>query len=565
MNVRKEFLAILFSILAIMAFSTPASAATPEEVENSIQNGTAWLAATQNPDGSWGDSSTIATSGLVLYKLIDRAYELDKDPLEVCGDPVSPTCYEYAQNVVEGLDFVMANVQTVNNPALQDHTLLPGSGTWDDPDTNGNDIALYWQSDYCSTIPGPCSDRQSYTTGIMTAMLSLLDGTELVTAGPYTGTTYAVITQDAVDWLAYAQSDLGPNEGAWEYSGSNNTGGGDNSVSGYAVLGLASAEAAGYTVPDWVKAELNLWINYIQNTANGVWCDNQDTGDCIGGPGYWEPNSWVNILKTGNLIQEMTLFGDPNTQPRLVNATNYIERHFYDTNIDPGWGYTMITADYQAMFTTMKGFEYAGIDLIALDGDSIADDDWWMIFADTIVAQEIPGLEPDQGYWKGCNWGTDHLCTAWALLTLEKTAPPSPMIEVYFDVKPGSCPNPINPGKKGVTPVAILGTEEFDVTTIDPETVQLTLEGMDVGVAPLRSDYEDVATPFDPVDDACCHDLNGDGFMDMTLKFDTPTLVETLGLTYSGEMIQLQVVGNLNEESGGTSIMGEDCVLILDK
>jgi uncharacterized repeat protein (TIGR01451 family) len=90
-------------------------------------------------------------------------------------------------------------------------------------------------------------------------------------------------------------------------------------------------------------------------------------------------------------------------------------------------------------------------------------------------------------------------------------------IEVSVDIKPGSCPNPINTKSKGVLPVAICGTEDFDVMTIDPASIELTIEGLDVGVAPLRWSLEDVATPYTG-DEDCCHELNGDGYLDMTFK-----------------------------------------------
>ena len=41
------------------------------------------------------------------------------------------------------------------------------------------------------------------------------------------------------------------------------------------------------------------------------------------------------------------------------------------------------------------------------------------------------------------------------------------------DIKPGSCPNPINVKSKGVLPTEILGTEDFDVTMVDPASVRL--------------------------------------------------------------------------------------------
>jgi uncharacterized repeat protein (TIGR01451 family) len=132
-------------------------------------------------------------------------------------------------------------------------------------------------------------------------------------------------------------------------------------------------------------------------------------------------------------------------------------------------------------------------------------------------------------------------------------------IEVYFDIKPGSCPNPLNPKSNGVLPVAILGTADFDIRDIDPATVRLTREGMGATVAPLRWAFEDVATPFDgePCD---CHELTVDGYEDMTLKFDTQEVLNTLGLgARRGETVPLMIVGSLFDE---TDFSGEDCVRI---
>jgi hypothetical protein len=136
---------------------------------------------------------------------------------------------------------------------------------------------------------------------------------------------------------------------------------------------------------------------------------------------------------------------------------------------------------------------------------------------------------------------------------------------VFIDIKPGSCPNPINLKAKGVLPVAICGTYDFDVTTIDPETILLTREGYeDVGVSPLRWSYEDVATPYIGEEECGCHDLNGDGIMDLSLKFKKQEIVNTLELeNVEGETIPLIITGNLKEDEGGTPIIGKDCIWVL--
>jgi streptogramin lyase len=152
---------------------------------------------------------------------------------------------------------------------------------------------------------------------------------------------------------------------------------------------------------------------------------------------------------------------------------------------------------------------------------------------------------------------------------------------VDIDIKPQSCPNPLNvrmvdkenletdsdiiiaanklgPGgpqrPNAVIPVAILGTDDLDVTDIDPATIMLA------GVAPLRWNYEDVSTPVGPDADSCeCHELGPDGQMDLTLKFSKMAVINALGAVTNGDVIPLTLTGQLND---GTSIEGYDCVLI---
>lgn len=138
-------------------------------------------------------------------------------------------------------------------------------------------------------------------------------------------------------------------------------------------------------------------------------------------------------------------------------------------------------------------------------------------------------------------------------------------IVVTLDIKPGSCPNPFNVNSKGVLPVAILGTVDFDVRTIDPPTIKITRKGINQKVSPLRWAYEDVATPNEG--ELCeCLELNGDGYLDLTLKFDCKEVTEALKLwQVLGQTIPLTITGNLKEEYEGTQISGQDCGWIKPK
>ena len=132
-------------------------------------------------------------------------------------------------------------------------------------------------------------------------------------------------------------------------------------------------------------------------------------------------------------------------------------------------------------------------------------------------------------------------------------------VEVYVDIKPSSCPSPLNVKEKGVLPVAILGTADFDVAQVDITTLWIE------GVAPLRSAYEDVTTPFDPATgkEDCFEDCTyegPDGFLDLALKFSVQEIVGALGDVEDRQCRVVKLTGTLID---GTPIVGEDVVLIL--
>lgn len=524
-------------VLSLGLSSVTTFAQDPDPKEQAIVNGLAWLAGQQQPDGGWllpEECDRVAHTGLALLKLESRALEGGLDPL----DPA----YEYAANVQAALDFIMA----------QKLTMPIGPQPAGNPDGNGDGIGFYWDNG--------CSNwHVAYNTSIALMALSASKHPEL----------YGDAAQNALDFLAWGQVDefdpggnpCGVHRGGWRYMVDNSCTS-DNSTSGWITLALGYAQSGapfgfGLTIPPFVLTELDPWLDVIQNDVNG---DGEDGGS------MYDPEwgGWENILKTGNLLYEFALVGDTSS-PRVQDAVDYIERHWLDMNLDPGWGYLEIVANYHAMFTTMKGLDALGIDLLDLDNDGTPEHDWFAEYVTVLTAQQNP-----DGSWPGCYWGNDLVCTTWALMTLEKFVP-TPRLEVAVDVKPGSCPNPLGIKDKGLLPVAILGSADFDVTQIDPASVYLGwLDPVPNQVFALKWHFEDVATPVEPfigkeLNRMNCTTARGDGYLDLVLHFNVPAVIAMLGPVTDGQVLILPLSGNLLEAYGGTPIVGEDVIWILNK
>jgi hypothetical protein len=154
---------------------------------------------------------------------------------------------------------------------------------------------------------------------------------------------------------------------------------------------------------------------------------------------------------------------------------------------------------------------------------------------------------------------------------------------VPVDIKPRACPNRLDVDRDRVLHVAILGTSDLDVTTVDPKSV--TVGGVAVlskQVDPLKTkkkfklvasklrhqgwNLEDVGTPCEPFDGKTdpnqCNNLGPDGALDIVLKFDTQAIADSLGDVEDKEPITLQLRGQLLD---GTEISGEDVVIIMKK
>ena len=140
--------------------------------------------------------------------------------------------------------------------------------------------------------------------------------------------------------------------------------------------------------------------------------------------------------------------------------------------------------------------------------------------------------------------------------------------DAHMDIKPGGCPNPVNPKSNGVVPVALAGSDVFDVNDVDVSSLVLgRSDGVGSQITPatknngrLHASLVDVATPLEGTD-CDCHERGGDGIDDLMIKFSTPEMSRAFELDAlrPGSTVELVLRGFLQD---GTTFVATDCIVI---
>jgi len=302
----------------------------------------------------------------------------------------------------------------------------------------------------------------------------------------------------------------------------------------------------------------------------------------------YDGTNWTTLDYPGAKYTKVYGIDGSNIVGRYLDSSNNIHGFLYD-------GTNWTTLDYPGAIRSKPkaidgsnivghyydgdehGFLYDGTNWTTLDYPGATQTEVHGIDGSKIVGAYYDASDPHSSFYDGTNWttidypgsiygraygidgnnivGYYYDGSAWRGFLYVAPIPPE---IVSIDIIPKACPNecPIKGG--GSVVVAILGTADFDVTSIDPTSVRLE------GVAPVRSSLKDKSGPVvvPPPTECECTTEGRDGFIDLCLKFDKKALISALVEVNVDQEYVLTLSGVLND---GTPIEGKDCIVFVKK
>jgi len=272
--------------------------ATEVQKAAAVRTGLNWLAQQQQANGRWlyfsgsaGDDT--AVTGNVLQAFMAAGFCPGQDAI-ISGN-------NYGDVTGRALNFIFSQAATI----------AIGMQPWGNPDSNGNGMGVKF-------VPGGPHSRDTFVLGsvIPTIIATGTPGAVVTVAGPINGWTYAQVVQDAVDYLAFGQTDSGQGEGGWRYYA--NFGSSDQSCSHWPILAMLTTRQWGIDAPSFVENELDKWLMAIQSPANGG--------------AYYTPNDgWTNIYRTGAFLSQKCYTYDDPGNAKVLLALNYINLQWTTT------------------------------------------------------------------------------------------------------------------------------------------------------------------------------------------------------------------------------------------
>ncbi len=353
-------------------------------VNRAIQNGLRYLWTSQtnrttfdtNVTTAWGNFPTPFTA-LAVLAFQNHGYRLP-------NSNAAPTGLYEKYAVRRGFNFVLGSLQ---NLAIG---VTPA----------GNNPCLAVPAPACTALFSNTVGDPGYENGLVIlpfAGSGALNRTVTeVAAVAVNGKTFGEILQRLVNGSAWGQNDSGIGRGGWFYTFNSTSS--DGSTNGWQLLGLLDAEAAGATVPAWVKTEWALAL------AAGL--NNDGSFDYQADNNRASPSA-VNVAKSGVGVQGMFFAGRLPTDPDVALAKTYLGNRWANQGLGQSFvcqNGTFNKGCAYGMFNVFKGFRLFGIETLPgvnrpAGPGTIPSDDWYADYVDWLVANQTAPTTPTGGNW----------------------------------------------------------------------------------------------------------------------------------------------------------------------
>lgn len=309
----------------------------------------------------------------------------------------------YSETVLLGLRFLFTQITAA----------AISSQTAGDPDTNGNGLGI--QVSF---------DRPPYPGGAVIDAIAASGTPDAIVqtgAANIRDRTYRDIVIDMCDMYAYGQAESGGYRGGWRYGWNGDS---DNSVCQWAAIGMSAAEDFfGVTIPDFVRTENIIWLNYSYNTTYGTFGYDSSAA---GGHG------WYNT--TASAMVQLAFDQLTTDDPKWIGSENYFANN---------WASFTSSNQTYAFYAFAKAMRLAYPNpVVTLRATG---KDWYNDPVDGLK-RKLVDFQGTNGSWGVGNWpyAGSALTTPWCVIILTSTlftVPPvavisftnSPANEVYWE------------------------------------------------------------------------------------------------------------------------------------
>lgn len=396
---------LILGMILVLAGAGLAQASTSADKQAAIDKGLAYLASTQQANGSWnyGGYEPAATAAALLA-FVEQKYK----PLGWNGP-------DYSAVVTKATSYLLTDAATLPFAA---------GGNWWGFGAGSSGIQM-----------AAANNENTYTTGLTIPALSRLvtnpyggatiyNPTDVISSSNavVNGKTYAQVIQKMVDSFTYYQTAPGGTPapftpvaanryGGWRYYAGNNDS--DMSTTQWAPISyLFAGQVPGVTIPNsTVKTALQAWLTVCQSANGGV--------------AYQPGAGIVNATHAGGfLVSNFFAGGGGNA----ANSLNWLNGDWLSTPSGAWYGneghpYAM-WAVYKAL-ETLYGTTGAG-PITNLHAKTTAIDpgatwNWWEDYCQWLVQDQNAN-----GSWDGYSYWYGPLATAWDINILNATATVAP-------------------------------------------------------------------------------------------------------------------------------------------